>query len=300
VGVPVMLLTQAGFPKSLGNFHFNLASISTSKIEENNAKLRAARAAAEKSALGEVKKLTTSVAAPHTSGVVIVGLGQEEDILDFSAIFQQFFGFFLFCHVSNKHKPTTALTRARAAAATNPAFDGVKISEKDLQMHKSNQHSFWVVFFLLAGACNVWHSAWRILYSPFFILGPDFAKPNPTLELLFSIIDFTTAQEQTIISLNDVFMWSGVCVGGLAYWAFGVFKFKGGFYDHPNVCIIFMMLKLMVASSLVNIYAVGRPGPYTLLFGLAEYVWAFFFFLFLRCEGSWKAISHRSKKSKNK
>ena len=52
--------------------------------------------------------------------------------------------------------------------------------------------SSWTIFFILAGACNFWHTSWTILYTPLFILGPDFALPPPVVAFaadLFGLSD---------------------------------------------------------------------------------------------------------------
>jgi hypothetical protein len=122
----------------------------------------------------------------------------------------------------------------------------------------------WRVFFVLAAACNVWHTAWRALY------GGDFMGMSPN-----GMVAFVRALDSSLVGLlprracmvYDVVLWIGVGSGGVCYLVHAV---RG----LPRwVMVNFAGMKAIVSSSLLLIALRGVPGPYTLVFGLLELVW---------------------------
>ena len=76
----------------------------------------------------------------------------------------------------------------------------------------------------------------------------------------------------------DATLWCGVFASGLLYWALGTFNAFGGFAQQRWATTIFGFLKLGVAAALLTIVAFGVPGPYTLVFGVAELFWSLLLF----------------------
>ena len=132
----------------------------------------------------------------------------------------------------------------------------------------------WKLSFLFCGASNVWHTCWRVRDGPQFILGPshvDFFW-GPFYDAAGPYVD--TAVINTVVAGWDMMLWAGVLSSGLIYWALGMFDIDGGFTKHPKVARLFAGMKLGVAGILLSIVAWGKPGPYTIIFGVAELLWS--------------------------
>jgi hypothetical protein len=151
----------------------------------------------------------------------------------------------------------------------------------------------WRLFFFLAGACNIWHTLWRIRDGPEFIMGPD----APNLGPFFDASGLTGKPlADTLAIAYDGALWTGVCSAGLMYWGLGCLSMFGGFASRPHHCLCWGIAKVGIAASLLGLAKFGNPGPYTLLFGWLELAWAMGFFLWCKTVGyaSVKAtISHK-------
>jgi len=77
----------------------------------------------------------------------------------------------------------------------------------------------------------------------------------------------------------DAVLWSSVGGAGLVYLYNGVATSE--FWENYRLCCFWGFMKVGVAGSLLQLkFSKAREGPYTLVFGALELVWAAGFFLF--------------------